>query len=73
MTDDGPIRVFVGSYDLSATDLTIPADVLRAGDEAIAAERQRRREAEKPAEPVRKSWLQRLCAWMMCAWMRSRQ
>ena len=52
MTDaDGPIRVFVGSYDLSATDITIPADVLRAGDEAIAAERQRRREAAEAAGP----------------------
>jgi hypothetical protein len=62
MSDDGPIRVYLGNYDLASTDVLIPLDALKRADAAIVAERQRRREAAKP-EPVRKFWLRRLCAW----------
>ena len=55
MTDDGPIKVFVCSYEGgSPYDLTIPVAVLRRADAAIAAERERRRqEAVEAAEAAK--------------------
>jgi hypothetical protein len=65
MSDDGPIKVYLGNYDLASTDILIPAEVLARANAELDAERQRRREVAKPTpEPVRKFWLQRLCAWM---------
>ena len=65
MSDDGPIRAYVGSYPI-ARDVTISAvDLQRASDE-IDAERQRRAEvsaaAQARAEAAKqaKSWRSRL-------------
>ena len=68
MSDDGPIRAYIGNYDLSTTDLLIPAEVLARANAEIEAERERRRgvaEAEQAAaeEAARaKGWRGRLRA-----------
>ena len=53
MSDDGPIRVLVGAYEIGTHNLTIPASVLRAADDAILAERERRRVLAAEAEAAR--------------------
>ena len=67
MTDDNPIRAFVGVFPI-AHDVTIPAEVLARANDEIDRERARRRlaaeEQARAAEATRKppSFLARVLA-----------
>lgn len=65
MSDDGPIRVYVGSYPV-ARDVTIDAATLQRASDEIDRERRRRAEVAAAAqaaaerEAYAKSWRGRL-------------
>ena len=45
MSDDsGPIRAFLGVYEVGTHDVIVPIAAIRAADQAIEAERARRRQ-----------------------------
>lgn len=50
MSDDEPIKAYLGNYDLASTDVLIPAEALRRASDAIEVERQRRRRVAEEAQ-----------------------
>ena len=70
MSDDGPIRVCLGSYPI-ADAVTIPAEILRAADEEITRERERRGRAAERAAAEREASAKGWRGWLRSLWRRS--
>ena len=50
MTDDGPIKAYIGNYQIGTTDLLIPVEALRRANDEIDRERERRRAMAEEAK-----------------------
>jgi hypothetical protein len=50
MSEDGPIKAYLGSYELGTSDLVIPLATLREAERVLDAERDRRTTAAAEAE-----------------------